>query len=126
MEKIQNLGNLGDLVVVKPGYARNFLVPYGKAVWATDEARVKVDERRIELAKLEEERLDVARAKSDIIPSELLVTRKAGEEGKLYGSVTALDLAEILNARGIAVGRSEITLPQGPIKEIGEVNQNFF
>ena len=70
---------------------------------------------------MEEERLDVARAKSDIIPSELLVTRKAGEEGKLYGSVTALDLAEILNARGIAVGRSEITLPQGPIKEIGEV-----
>ena len=121
LEKIQNLGNLGDLVLVKPGYARNFLVPYGKAVWATDEARVKVDERRIELAKLEEERLDVARAKSDIIPSELLVTRKAGEEGKLYGSVTALDLAEILNARGIAVGRSEITLPQGPIKEIGEV-----
>ena len=119
--KIQNLGSLGDLVSVRPGYARNFLVPYGKAVWATDEARVKVDERRIELAKLEEERLDVAQAKADVIPNELLVARKAGEEGKLYGSVTALDLAEMLNGQGIAINRSEISLPQGPIKELSEV-----
>ncbi len=122
LENIQNLGGLGDLVSVKPGYARNFLIPYGKAVWATDDARVKVDERRVQLAKLEEERLDVARAKSERLPAELTVSRKAGEDGKLYGSVSAADIAEILQERGIAVGRSEVNLPQGPIKEIGEMD----
>ena len=122
LEKIQNLGSLGDLVSVKPGYARNFLIPYGKAVWATGGARVKVDERRIQLAKLEEERLDVARAKSESLPTELTVFRKAGEDGKLYGSVSAADIAEILQEQGIAVGRSEVSLPQGPIKEIGEMD----
>ena len=122
LEDIQNLGGLGDLVSVKPGYARNFLVPYGKAVWATDNARVKVDERRVQLAKLEEERLDVARAKSERLPAELTVARKAGEDGKLYGSVSAADIAEILQEQGIAVGRSEVSLPQGPIKEIGEID----
>ena len=121
LENIQNLGGLGDLVGVKPGYARNFLVPYGKAVWATDDARVKVDERRVQLAKLEEERLDVARAKSERLPAELTVSRKAGEDGKLYGSVSAADIAEILQEQGIAVSRSEISLPQGPIKEIGDI-----
>ena len=122
LEDIQNLGGLGDLVSVKPGYARNFLVPYGKAVWATDDARVKVDERRVQLATLEEERLDVARAKSERLPAELTVLRKAGEDGKLYGSVSAADIAEILQEQGIAVGRSEVSLPQGPIKEIGEMD----
>ena len=122
LENIQNLGFLGDLVSVKPGYARNFLIPYGKAVWATDDARVKVDERRVQLAKLEEERLDVARAKSERLPAELTVSRKAGEDGKLYGSVSAADIAEILQEQGIAVGRSEVSLPQGPIKEIGEMD----
>ena len=122
LENIQNLGGLGDLVSVKPGYARNFLIPYGKAVWATDGARVKVDERRVQLAKLEEERLDVARAKSERLPAELTILRKAGEDGKLYGSVSAADIAEILQEQGIAVDRSAVSLPQGPIKEIGEVN----
>ena len=121
LENIQNLGGLGDLVSVKPGYARNFLVPYGKAVWATDDARDKVDERRVQLATLEEERLDVARAKSERLPAELTVSRKAGEDGKLYGSVSAADIAEILQEQGIAVGRSEVSLPQGSIKEIGEM-----
>ena len=121
LENIQNLGSLGDLVSVKPGYARNFLIPYGKAVWATDDARVKVDERRVQLAKLEEERLDVARAKVERLPAELTVVRKASEDGKLYGSVSAADIAEILHEQGVAVGRSEVSLPQGAIKEIGEV-----
>ena len=120
LENIQNLGSLGDLVSVKPGYARNFLIPYGKAVWATDNARVKVDERRAQLAKLEEDRLDVARAKAERLPAELTVTRKASEDGKLYGSVSASDIAETLQGQGIAVGRSEVSLPQGPIKEIGD------
>ena len=121
LENIQNLGSLGDLVSVKPGYARNFLIPYGKAVWATDGARAKVDERRVQLAKLEEERLDVARAKSERLPAELTIFRKAGEDGKLYGSVSAADIAEILQEQGIAVGRSEVSLPRGPIKELGEM-----
>ena len=121
LEDIQNLGGLGDHVSVKPGYARNFLIPYGKAVWATDNARVKVDARRAQLAKLEEERLDVARAKAERLPAELTVARKAREDGKLYGSVSAADIAEILHGQGIAVSRTEVSLPEGPIKEIGEV-----
>ena len=122
LEKIQNLGSLGDHVNVKPGYARNFLIPYGKAVWATEEARSKVEERRIELAKLEEERLDVARAKAELLPEQIVVARKASEEGKLYGSVSASDIAELLADKGINIGRSEVSLPSGPIKEIGETN----
>ena len=120
LENIQNLGSLGDFVSVKPGYARNFLIPYGKAVWATENARVKVDERRVQLAKLEEERLDVARAKAERLPAELTVVRKASEDGKLYGSVSASDIAEMLHEQGIAISRSEVSLPEGPIKEIGE------
>jgi len=120
LEKIQNLGGLGDLVNVKPGYARNFLIPYGKAVWATDSARTKVEERRQELAKLEEQRLDVARAKADTLPEEIRVVRKASDEGKLYGSVSASDVASELEAHGVAVARSEISLPHGAIKEVGE------
>ena len=122
LEKIQNLGSLGDLVSVKPGYARNFLIPYGKAVWATKGARVKVEERQIELAKLEGERLDVARAKAELLPVELTIARKASDEGKLFGSVSAADIAQVLHEQGIAVGRSEVSLPQGPIKEIGEMD----
>ena len=122
LENIQNLGSLGDAVNVKPGYARNYLIPYGKAVWSTDDARVKIDERRAQLAKLEDERLDVARAKAERLPAELTVARKAGEDGKLYGSVSAADIAEMLHEQGIAVGRSEVSLPQGSIKEIGETD----
>ena len=126
LENIQNLGSLGDLVNVKPGYARNFLIPYGKAVWATDDARVKVDERRAQLAKMEEERLDVAHAKAERLPAELTIARKASEDGKLYGSVSAADIAQILHEQGIAVGRSEVNLPEGSIKEIGETSLDIF
>ena len=122
LEKIQNLGSLGDHVNVKPGYARNFLIPYGKAVWATEEARSKVEKRRIELAKLEEERLDVARAKAELLPEQIVVVRKASEEGKLYGSVSPSDIAEALADKGITIGRSEVSLPSGTIKELGETS----
>ena len=120
LENIQNLGGLGDLVSVKAGYARNFLIPYGKAVWATEDSRHKIDQRRAELAKLEDERLDVARAKAERLPVELTVSRKASEDGKLYGSVSAADIAEMLHGQGIALSRSEVSMPEGPIKEIGE------
>ena len=122
LEKIQNLGSLGDLVNVKPGYARNFLIPYGKAVWATDDARDKVEERKTELAKLEEERLDIARAKAERLPDEIILYRKASEENKLYGSVSASVIAETLSEQGVAVNRNEISLPQGPIKELCDTN----
>ena len=118
--KISNLGELGDLVSVKPGYARNFLVPQSKAVWATAGAKTRVDERRRELAQLDAERLEVAQAKSDLLPAELTLQRKAGEEGRLFGSVAALDVVDSLAAMGITVQRSEVSMPNGPIKEIGE------
>ena len=120
LEKISNLGELGDLVSVKPGYARNFLVPQSKAVWATAGAKTRVDERRRELAQLDAERLEVAQAKSDLLPAELTLQRKAGEEGRLFRSVAALDVVDSLTAMGITVQRSEVSMPNGPIKEIGE------
>ena len=120
LEKISNLGELGDLVSVKPGYARNFLVPQSKAVWATAGAKTRVDERRRELAQLDAERLEVAQAKSDLLPAELTLQRKAGEEGRLFGSVAALDVVDSLAEMGITVQRSEVSMPNGPIKEIGE------
>ena len=120
LEKISNLGELGDLVSVKPGYARNFLVPQSKAVWATAGAKTRVDERRHELAQLDAERLEVAQAKSDLLPAELTLQRKAGEEGRLFGSVAALDVVDSLAEMGITVQRSEVSMPNGPIKEIGD------
>ena len=120
LEKISNLGELGDLVSVKPGYARNFLVPQSKAVWATAGAKTRVDERRRELAQLDAERLEVAQAKSDLLPAELTLQRKAGEEGRLFGSVAAPDVVDSLAEMGIPVQRSEVSMPNGPIKEIGE------
>ena len=120
LEKISNLGELGDLVSVKPGYARNFLVPQSKAVWATAGAKTRVDERRRELAQLDTERLEVARAKSDLLPAQLTLQRKAGEEGRLFGSVAVPDLIDSLAEMGITVQRSEVSMPNGPIKEIGE------
>ena len=120
--EVQNLGGLGDLVNVRPGYARNYLVPYGKAVWATETARIKVDERRKELATLEEERLDIAHAKVELLPEELTIYRKASEEGKLYGSVSSTDLAEAFQQGGVSIARSEISLPEGAIKELGETH----
>ena len=120
LEKISNLGELGDLVSVKPGYARNFLVPQSKAVWATADAKTRVDERRRELAQLDTERREVAQAKSDLLPAALTLQRKAGEEGRLFGSVAALDVIDSLTAMGITVQRAEVSMPNGPIKEIGE------
>ena len=90
LEKVQNLGELGDIVQVKPGYARNFLVPQGKAMLATESAKQKVDERRKELAKLESERLDIAKAKSELLPEHLTVVRKAGDEGSYSGQCLLL------------------------------------
>ncbi len=109
LENIQNLGELGDVVRVRSGYARNYLVPQGKAAWATDDAKAQVESRRKELAKLDSERMDAAKAKIDLLPESVTVARRAGEEGRLFGSVSAIDIAELLQ-----------NMPKGSIKELGE------
>ena len=120
LENIQNLGELGDVVQVRSGYARNYLVPQGKAVWATQDAKAQVEERRKELATLDSERMDAAKAKIDLLPASVTVARRAGEEGKLFGSVSAVDISELLQGADLAIQRSEIDLPEGPIKALGE------
>ena len=120
LENVQNLGELGDIVQVRSGYARNYLVPQGKAAWATDDARAKVEERRKELAKLDSERMDAAKAKLSLLPETLTVSRRAGEEGRLFGSVSAIDIVELLQNAELAIQRSEVDMPRGAIKELGE------
>ena len=125
LEKIQNLGDLGDLVKVKAGYGRNYLVPQGKAVPATAAAKDEVDKRRRELAKLDTQRHDAAQAKAALLPDKVSVTRRAGEAGRLFGSVSAVDIVELLQAAELAVQRAEIDMPMGPIKELGEHQINI-
>jgi large subunit ribosomal protein L9 len=120
LERIQNLGELGDIVSVKSGYGRNFLIPQGKAVPASSDAKEKVEARRRELAQLDSERLDAAQAKAALLPDRLTVKRLAGEEGKLFGSVTPGDIAELLQAVDISVERAEVSMPVGPLKTLGE------
>ena len=120
LEKIQNLGDLGDIVNVKSGYGRNYLIPQGKAMPASSDAKEEVEARRRELAKLDSERRDAAEAKAALLPDRLTVKRLVAEEGKLFGSVSPVDIAELLQAAEIAVQRSEVSMPEGPIKTTGE------
>jgi large subunit ribosomal protein L9 len=118
LESIRSLGELGELVNVKPGYARNYLIPQKKAVFATEGAKARVEERRRELAKLEEQRVESAKARAVLIAEEITLTRKAGEEGHLFGSVSAADIAEALTTNDAEVHRSEVAMPSA-IKELG-------
>ena len=120
LEKIQNLGDLGDIVNVKSGYGRNYLIPQGKAMPASADAKEEVEARRRELAKLDSERREAAEAKVALLPDRLTVKRLVAEEGKLFGSVSPGDIAELLQALDLAVQRSEISMPEGPIKTVGE------
>jgi len=120
LEKIQNLGDLGDIVKVRSGYGRNYLIPQGKAVPASEQAKKQVEERRRDLAKLDSERRESAEAKAALLPERLTVKRLVAEEGKLFGSVSPVDIAELLQAVDIAVQRAEISMPDGPIKTLGE------
>ncbi len=121
LEKVENLGNLGDRVNVKPGYGRNFLIPGGKATPATEEHIKAFEARRAELEKAAAEQLTTAEARRDRL-AELSVTikAKAGEEGKLFGSVGTGDIAEAVNAAGVAIERHEVRLPEGAFRQIGE------
>jgi large subunit ribosomal protein L9 len=121
LEKIQNLGGLGETVSVKPGYARNFLIPRGKAVVATDRNLADFEARRADLEAQAATILGSAQARAVALDgSSVTVTRKAGEEGKLFGSVGAADVAEALSATGTAVERAEVRMPSDSIRQLGE------
>lgn len=121
LEKIDNLGGIGDLVKVKPGYARNFLIPKGKATVATPENIAKFEERRAELEKVARAALEGAEArKAKLEGFKLTIRAKAGNEGKLFGSIGTTDIAEAATAAGHEIARSELRLPNGPLRTVGE------
>lgn len=121
LERVENLGNLGDRVNVRPGYGRNFLIPGGKATPATEEHIKAFEARRAELEAAAAETLATAEARRDKL-ADMVVTikAKAGDEGKLFGSVGTSDIAEAITAAGVEVERSEVRLPEGAFRQIGE------
>ncbi len=121
MEKIANLGGLGDVVKVKDGYARNFLIPNGKAKRAT-ESNLKVFEtRRAELEKVQTEQLARAQERGAKLEGLMVqIAQKAGVDGRLFGSVTNYDIVEALQKQGFEVERSQVRMPAGPIKQVGD------
>ena len=123
MEKVLNLGALGEVVKVKEGYARNYLIPQGKAKRATPENLAAFEARRGELEKAQTEALAKAQelgAKLDGLTVQ--VTRKTGVDGRLFGSVTTYDIVEALQAQGFEIERSTVRLPQGPLKQVGDAS----
>ena len=121
LEKVINLGGLGDVVKVKDGYARNFLIPQRKAKRATPANLAEFETRRAELEKVQAEQLAAAQAKgAEIDGLTVQITRKAGVDGRLFGSVSTFDIAEALEAQGHPVERAAVRLPQGPLKAVGD------
>jgi large subunit ribosomal protein L9 len=121
LEKIANVGNLGDVVKVKEGYARNFLIPQGKAKRATPENLKAIEARRAELEAAANEKLVEAQAQSAKLEGmSITITQKAGVDGRLFGSVTNVDIVEALKAQGIAVEKAMIRMPAGPLKQVGD------
>jgi large subunit ribosomal protein L9 len=121
LEKITNLGNLGDKVKIKAGYGRNFLVPQGKAVPATKQKIAEFEARRAELEKVAAEKLAAAQAEADKLSKlSIVITHKAGDEGRLFGSVGAHNIVEAINAAGGNVEKQQIRLPHGTIRQVGD------
>ena len=121
LENVENLGGIGDLVRVKPGYGRNFLLPQGKAALATPENMKEIEKRRAELEKAAAEELAKAQSRARAINGlELVIPANAGSEDKLFGSVGPIDIAEAFSGVQVEVERSEIRMPDGPIHELGE------
>ena|ERR1700741_1278555 len=121
LEKIANLGDIGDRVKVKPGFGRNYLLPGGKATLATPENIQKFEARRTELEAKAASDLSVARGRAAALEGfRLSITAKAGSEGKLFGSIGTTDIAEACQAAGHKIERSEVRLPGGPIRAVGE------
>ncbi len=121
LEKVTNLGSLGDAVSVRAGYGRNYLIPRGKAVPATTANRAKFDARRAELEKASAENLSAAQARCEKLNNMVVsVSSKAGDEGKLFGSIGTTDIAEAVSKAGVAIKKQEVRMPGGPIRNIGD------
>ena len=122
LDKIRNLGALGDTVNVKSGYARNFLIPHGKAVFATKENIVEFEARKVELEKAAAIVLQAAQARADKINAldVFAIAVQASEEGKLFGSIGVQAIADAITAKGVEVSKNEISMPEGPIHSVGE------
>ena len=121
LQKVANLGNIGDRVKVRSGFGRNYLLPEGKATLATPDNVARFEARRAELEKLAREQLSSAEERAAAMKDfKLLITAKAGTEGKLFGSIGTADIAEACTRAGFKVERSEVRLPQGPLRMVGE------
>ncbi len=121
LEKIANLGELGDLVSVKPGYGRNYLIPQHKAAPATSDNIEQFESRRAELEfRADQKKGEAVNRAEKVNALAVTLTVKAGEEGKLFGSVTVRDIADAVTARGVELAKSEVRLPDGPIRELGD------
>ena len=121
LEKIANVGNLGDVVKVKQGYARNYLIPQGKAKRATPENLKAIEEKRAELEKAAAAKLIAAQALAERLEGMAIqVTQKAGVDGRLFGSVTNVDIVDTLRGQGVEIERSMIRMPSGPLKQVGD------
>ncbi|MFT4800192.1 MAG: large subunit ribosomal protein L9, partial [Candidatus Azotimanducaceae bacterium] len=121
LENISNLGQLGEKVSVKSGYGRNFLIPQRKAVPATKQNLIDFEARRAELQKLADEKLAVAQARAAKVNAlDITLTTKAGDEGKLFGSITVRDIADAAVSRGVEIEKTEIQMPDGPLRQLGE------
>ncbi len=121
LEKVGKMGGLGDQVNVKAGFGRNYLIPYGKAVPATKANLENFGTRRAELEKAAAEKLAEAQARAEKLNEiELTVVAKAGDEGKLFGSIGARDIADAITEAGMPVAKSEVRLPEGPVRNTGE------
>ena len=121
LDKVVNLGGLGDVVKVKDGYARNYLIPQGKAKRANAANLAEFEARRAELERLAAEQLAAAQAEGEKLEGlAVSISRKAGVDGRLFGSVTNADIAEALKAKGFVVEKSAVRMPDGPLKAVGE------
>ncbi len=121
LEKIANLGNLGDKASVRPGYGRNFLLPKGKAVSATASKIAEFEARRAELEQAAAEKLLAAQTRAEVLNNlSVTVTHKAGDEGKLFGSVGTQNIADALTEAGAKVEKHEVRLPEGAIRQVGD------
>lgn len=121
LDKVENLGEIGDMVNVKPGYGRNYLLPQGKAALATQQSIAEVESRRAELEKAAAAEKASAQARADLLSGmDLVIPANVGTEGKLFGSVGPIDVADAFEKVGVEVARAEVRMPDGPIHEVGD------
>lgn len=122
LEKIRNLGSLGETVKVKSGFGRNYLVPQGKAVFATTVNIAKFEQRRAELEKVEADKLHTAKEREKALAAlgTITIVAKAGDEGKLFGSIGTRDIAEVITKAGVEIAKSEVHLPGGALRQVGD------